>query len=247
MLFDSGRTDGYYLAGNVVQGARGYDSNTEQWTTPDAYKGDVHDPMSQRSYMWNNNNPVQYSDPSGYLTTNFHLDGVPDFGDDNSPDTDSDFWASNPSDPDIAKRIAEDQKMLQFWTGVPLWLLAPILGPEEAGGAALEGALGDHIVLGLAKYGLKDTAAQVGGRTLGADWMSELRAGIADPSTKFTLSLDGFSGTSPYDMVMSAAQKGLSGSSGYTEWEVGQLYQSGRLFTTNFVQNGASITINFSP
>ena len=22
--------------------------------------------------------------------------------------------------------------MLQFWTGVPLWLLAPILGPEEA-------------------------------------------------------------------------------------------------------------------
>ncbi|MGB8834286.1 MAG: HNH endonuclease signature motif containing protein, partial [Candidatus Sulfotelmatobacter sp.] len=42
-------------------------SNTEQWTTPDAYKGDVHDPMSQRSYMWNNNNPVAYSDPSGYI------------------------------------------------------------------------------------------------------------------------------------------------------------------------------------
>jgi hypothetical protein len=45
---------------------RSYDSNTEQWTTPDAYKGDVHDPMSQRSYMWNNNNPIAYSDPSGY-------------------------------------------------------------------------------------------------------------------------------------------------------------------------------------
>jgi hypothetical protein len=45
---------------------RSYDSNTEQWTTPDAYKGDVHDPMSQRSYMWNDNNPVAYSDPSGY-------------------------------------------------------------------------------------------------------------------------------------------------------------------------------------
>ncbi len=37
-----------------------------QWTSPDAYAGDVHDPMSQHPYMWNDNNPVQYSDPSGY-------------------------------------------------------------------------------------------------------------------------------------------------------------------------------------
>ncbi len=60
------REDGYAVRGLMIQGVRSYDSNTEQWTTPDAYKGDVHDPMSQRSYMWNNNNPVAYSDPSGY-------------------------------------------------------------------------------------------------------------------------------------------------------------------------------------
>ncbi len=60
------REDGYAVRGLTIQGVRSYDSNTEQWTTPDAYKGDVHDPMSQRSYMWNNNNPVAYSDPSGY-------------------------------------------------------------------------------------------------------------------------------------------------------------------------------------
>jgi len=28
--------------------------------------GRIHDPMSQRAYMWDNNNPVTYSDPSGY-------------------------------------------------------------------------------------------------------------------------------------------------------------------------------------
>ena len=63
------REDGYAVRGLMIQGVRSYDSNTEQWTTPDAYKGDVHDPMSQRSYMWNNNNPVAYSDPSGYCVT----------------------------------------------------------------------------------------------------------------------------------------------------------------------------------
>ena len=66
LVLAAAREDGYAVRGLMIQGVRSYDSNTEQWTTPDAYKGDVHDPMSQRSYMWNNNNPVAYSDPSGY-------------------------------------------------------------------------------------------------------------------------------------------------------------------------------------
>ena len=66
LLLAPAREDGYSVRGLMIQGVRSYDSNTEQWTTPDAYKGDVHDPMSQRSYMWNNNNPVAYKDPSGY-------------------------------------------------------------------------------------------------------------------------------------------------------------------------------------
>jgi hypothetical protein len=32
---------------------------------PDFQPGDVDDPMSQHPYMWNANNPVEYSDPSG--------------------------------------------------------------------------------------------------------------------------------------------------------------------------------------
>ncbi|MDQ6735734.1 MAG: hypothetical protein M3Z35_16740 [Nitrospirota bacterium] len=39
-----------------------------QWTSPDPYAGDVHDPMSQKPFMWNKNNPLIYSDPSGYDT-----------------------------------------------------------------------------------------------------------------------------------------------------------------------------------
>ena len=61
------RTDGYSDDfGNTFQGVRAYDQNTAQWTTPDAYAGDVGDPMSQKPYMWNNNNPVSYQDPTGY-------------------------------------------------------------------------------------------------------------------------------------------------------------------------------------
>ncbi|HZO93088.1 MAG TPA: DUF6531 domain-containing protein [Candidatus Baltobacteraceae bacterium] len=57
-----GVTDGFV----VLQGARNYEAATGQWTTPDAYAGDVRDPISQAKYMWNRNNPIAYSDPSGY-------------------------------------------------------------------------------------------------------------------------------------------------------------------------------------
>ncbi len=60
------RTDGYSDGLNVFQGVRAYDPNSAQWTAPDAYAGDVHDPMSQKPYMWNRNNPLSYQDPSGY-------------------------------------------------------------------------------------------------------------------------------------------------------------------------------------
>lgn len=60
------RPDGYSMVGGYVQGARTYDPTSGQWLTPDAYAGDVHDPMSQKPFMWNNNNPVEWADPSGY-------------------------------------------------------------------------------------------------------------------------------------------------------------------------------------
>ena len=55
---------------------RAEDNATGKWTTPDAYAGDAHDPMSQKSFMWNNNNPYSYSDPSGYDPDVIHV-GLP--------------------------------------------------------------------------------------------------------------------------------------------------------------------------
>jgi Domain of unknown function (DUF6531) len=64
------RSDGYQMVGGLVQGVRTYDPTSGQWLTPDAYAGDVHDPMSQKPFMWNDNNPVEYEDPSGYCPAN---------------------------------------------------------------------------------------------------------------------------------------------------------------------------------
>lgn len=60
------RTDGYADGTDVIQGTRTYDSNADTWTTPDAYAGNVDNPASQKSYMWNGNNPEAYSDPTGF-------------------------------------------------------------------------------------------------------------------------------------------------------------------------------------
>lgn len=62
--------------------------------------------------------------------------------------------------------------------------------------AANIGAQSDHIVLGL-RPGLEDVATKVGGRTLLKDpeWMASLQRSIADPSTRFSVSLGGMSGS----------------------------------------------------
>ena len=66
VLVSQPRSDGYYVGMTLIQGVRAYDPGSSQWTTPDAYAGDITDPMSQQKYMWNGNNPISYSDPSGY-------------------------------------------------------------------------------------------------------------------------------------------------------------------------------------
>ena len=61
-----GRPDGITDGMATIQGVRNYDPTVAQWTTPDAYEGDISDPRSQAKYMWNNSNPIAYEDPSGY-------------------------------------------------------------------------------------------------------------------------------------------------------------------------------------
>jgi hypothetical protein len=68
------RTDGLTDGFDTIQGVRSYDNTSGAWTSPDAYAGDVHNPMSQKSYVWNGNDPVGYSDPTGYDPL-FEVDG----------------------------------------------------------------------------------------------------------------------------------------------------------------------------
>jgi hypothetical protein len=68
-LLGMNRTDGITDGINTIQGVRMYDSTANQWTTPDDYAGDIDDPASQKSYLWNGGNPVSNADPSGYCST----------------------------------------------------------------------------------------------------------------------------------------------------------------------------------
>jgi YD repeat-containing protein len=61
--------DGWTIDNDTWQGVRTSDLSIGQWNTPDAYAGEVHDPMSQKPFMWNRNNPFQYADPSGFDAT----------------------------------------------------------------------------------------------------------------------------------------------------------------------------------
>lgn len=60
------KSDGLTDGANTIQGVRTFDTQAGVWNTPDVYRGNVHDPMSQKAYTWNRNNPYTYSDPSGY-------------------------------------------------------------------------------------------------------------------------------------------------------------------------------------
>jgi len=59
--------DGWTLDYETWQGVRTSDLAIGQWNTRDAYAGEVHDPMSQKPFMWNHNNAYAYSDPSGFM------------------------------------------------------------------------------------------------------------------------------------------------------------------------------------
>lgn len=60
------RPDGFSIMGIQVNGVRVYNPTLQSWTTPDAFEGDIHDPVSQQKYMWNRGNAIDYQDPRGY-------------------------------------------------------------------------------------------------------------------------------------------------------------------------------------
>ncbi len=94
------RTDGYFDGYTVMQGARSYDGYAHQWTSTDAYSGNLMDPMSEQPYVWNGNDPTSYVDPTGFQ--NLRLGGPPppqeDPPDDTPPDSNCVQWSCDPID-----------------------------------------------------------------------------------------------------------------------------------------------------
>ncbi|HET9392186.1 MAG TPA: DUF6531 domain-containing protein [Candidatus Rubrimentiphilum sp.] len=58
-------TDGLSDGTGILQGVRLYDPQLGGWTTPDAFQGRLDSPITQKSYVWNNDNSLAFSDPSG--------------------------------------------------------------------------------------------------------------------------------------------------------------------------------------
>jgi YD repeat-containing protein len=80
--YEQKQIDGIKWSDDVtLQGARAKADATGTWTTPDQYAGNVDDPLTQKSFMWNRNNPYEYSDPSGFCSvagpTVVTVDGKP--------------------------------------------------------------------------------------------------------------------------------------------------------------------------
>jgi len=80
------------------------------------------------------------------------------------------------------------------------------------------------------------------------NWQTTLQTAVGNPSTRFTVSLDGVSGESTYSQVMGAAQQGFGSGAvqgNYFNWEVSQLYQAGRLSSTTFMRGGQVVANPF--
>jgi hypothetical protein len=115
-----------------------------------------------------------------------------------------------------------------------------------AQGAAAAERQGEHVVLGLRDYGTRELAERLGAKHLlqHPDWMKAVKAAARDPGTRITVNLSGFSGEGTWNQVMGAVSRGLGGAPKYTEWEMAQLFQAGRLPTVEFVNSAGEAIAN---
>jgi hypothetical protein len=71
------------------------------------------------------------------------------------------------------------------------------------------------------------------------DWQSTFVDALGDSQATFTVILDDMQGTGVYDKVMTSVARNAAGYGGATDWELSQLYQSGRLGEIAFIEDGA--------
>jgi RHS repeat-associated protein len=203
-------------------------------------------------YAYTGNDPVNKKDPSGkFLDTIVDaLFIIYDIGVlvEDYYSTGGENWELNTAV--LAADVAA--AAVPFATGAGLAVRGAAKGADAAGGGRVIADLaediaaadkGDHIVLGLAAFGLEETASKVGGRTLMSDpnWQRTLQTELSNSSTRFTVSLDGMSGASVQSQIFGAVQRSASGRHSNTDWEIGQIYQSGRLGDIGLYSGGAYV------
>lgn len=120
---------------------------------------------------------------------------------------------------------------------------AGVINPGEIQQAKNAAQAGERFLLGIRSPQFVEIAEQIGARHLLYDknWQETLKTAIANPATRFTISLDGFSGANAYSKLMGAAQRGLTPAATATEWEIAQLYQAGRLSQVAIIEGGKAV------
>ena len=69
----------------------------------------------------------------------------------------------------------------------------------------------------------------------------DLLAAIKSEERKLEKELDGISGSSTYSQIMNAVQRGMTPAASNFDWEMGILYQAGRIAEAIFVRGGVQV------
>jgi RHS repeat-associated protein len=127
-----------------------------------------------------------------------------------------------------------------------------VVGTVVVGGVFLPGViLGAEtpLMLGMSSAGLESTAARLGARHLmGVQaWRDAVLKAIQNPAQKIIVSLDGVVGSSPGEMLASLARAGSVSSGTPFQWEIYQLFLSGRIATVTLIIEGKVVPNPLAP
>jgi len=185
------RTDGYDGPNLEFQGPRTYDENVGQWTTPDPFEGVTDDPMTQRPYMWNGNNAVKYSDPSGYVypCSSCTDDGFGDDLEDGYDPSQSAYQEGDDChglamcfagvDSVTAHQLKNNQQMLEYEAEGATFIIGGALGPDGILAVVKTLQNGYEVFYsGVSSKMAEEVAEQYGAKTIGETSVGRLLTGV---------------------------------------------------------------------
>jgi hypothetical protein len=131
-------------------------------------------------------------------------------------------------------------------------VVGSIFLPEALGiaGPVVAAQTSTPIMLGIGEAGLESSAAAAGARTLmglGPAWRSAFLKAINDPAQRLIVNLNGVVGESAGGMLASLARYGATARATPFQWEIAQLFASGRIGTATIMLGGEVVANPFAP